>query len=344
MALKYHSLKVKDVVRETSDTISLHFKQPLFKKIAYQAGQFLTLIIEHQGKKYRRSYSLSSTPNLDDPLVVTIKRVEGGVVSNWLNDNVRTGDKIELVEPMGNFTLVPQASKAQHYLFFAAGSGITPIISMLKGVLHFEKNSRVHLFYSSRTPQDIIFKKTLDELQSKFGDALTVTHFISQNPEAGQEGRLSEARLEELLGSLPQDLKREAYLCGPLELMQSIEGVLQKVGVTEVFKENFFAPPPADDGASIAGQSVRILLSGIEHQVDVQGNKSILDAALDEAIDMPYSCQAGLCTACRGKCTSGKVKMDSNDALSDEEIAAGYVLTCQARPLTDDVVIDMDAQ
>lgn len=342
MAIKYHTLKVKEVVRETADTISIHFKQPLLKKIGYQAGQFLTLTVEENGKKYRRSYSLSSAPNLDDTLAVTVKRVPSGIVSNWLNDHVKEGIKMEVMEPMGNFTLVPNSKRSQRYLLFAGGSGITPLMSMLKTVVSFERNSFVHLFYSARSQADIIFKKQLDFWAQKHGDRLKIHYFISQDPAADQMGRLTSETLRSLLADIPNDLRKQAYLCGPQALMEVIEGELEKAGISEVFKESFFAPVPTDEKATGSG-AVLIKLSGADHHLEVPSNKTILDAALDAGIDMPYSCQSGLCTACRGKCISGKVKMDSNEALSDEEIAAGYVLTCQSHPASEGVVIDMDA-
>lgn len=348
---RYQTLKIKEIVRETPDTITIHLKQPLFRKIPYYAGQFLTLIVKDEaGKKYRRAYSLCSAPHLDSTLAVTVKRVEGGIVSNLLNDTLKENDKLEIMEPMGNFVLRTHPDNSRHILLFGGGSGITPLMSMLKVALSYEQNSIVSLIYTCRDEENIIFKNQLDKLKEKHGERFNLIYVLTQpKTELPQKGRITKEFIQTTLKKLPADKDRIFYLCGPEGMMNTIEETLTELNIdsSTIHKENFFAPVHSDDeGRKIVPDGrkvVKILLNGEETEIAVDAKKTILEAALDEEIDMPYSCQSGLCTACRGLCLSGKVTMDSNEALSEAEITEGYILTCQAHPLTDDVKVDMDA-
>lgn len=351
---RYQTLKIKEIVRETADTITIHLKQPLFRKIPYYAGQFLTLIVKDKlGKKYRRAYSLCSAPHLDSTLAVTVKRVEGGIVSNLLNDTLKENDKVEIMEPTGNFVLRTHPDNSRHIVLFGAGSGITPLMSMLKVALAYESNSVVSLIYTCRNEENIIFKNQLDKLKEKHGDRFNLIYVLTQPKMALKEnyfeGRISKEFVKTTLEKLPNNKDRIFYLCGPEGMMNTIQETLAEMNVSKdtVHKENFFAPVHNDDetNANIPDgrKIVTILLNGEQNEISIDAKKTILEAALEADIDMPYSCQSGLCTACRGLCLSGKVTMDSNEALSEAEITEGYVLTCQAHPLTDDVKIDMDA-
>lgn len=351
---RYQTLKIKEVVKETPDAITIHLKQPLFRKIPYYAGQFLTLIVKDEnGKKYRRAYSLCSAPHLDSTLAVTVKRVEGGVVSNLLNDTLKAGEKLEIMEPMGNFVLRTHPDNSRHIVLCAGGSGITPLMSMLKVALNYEKNSVVSLIYTCRDEENIIFKDQLDKLKEKHSDRLNVIYVLTQpktdisTKENHFKGRVTKDFIKTTLGNLPSKKESIFYLCGPEGMMQTIEETLSEMNVDSntVHKENFFAPVAEDTDNVVPDgrKNVIISLNGEQLEVAVDAKKTILEAALDDEIDMPYSCQSGLCTACRGLCLSGEVTMDSNEALSEAEITEGYVLTCQAHPLTDDVKIDMDA-
>ena len=353
---RYQTLKIKEIVRETPDTITIHLKQPLFRKIPYQAGQFLTLIIKDEnGKKYRRAYSLCSAPHLDSTLAVTVKRVEGGIVSNLLNETLKENEKLEIMEPMGTFVLKTHPDNNRHIVLFGGGSGITPLMSMLKVALSYEQNSIVSLIYTCRNEESIIFRNQLDKLKEKHADRFNLMYVLTQpktdlsKKENYTEGRVSKDFIKTTLEKLPNLRDKIFYLCGPEGMMQTIEETLAELNVSKdiIHKENFFAPVSSDDetGEIVPDgrKTVKIRLNGEELQVAVDAKKTILEAALDDEIDMPYSCQSGLCTACRGLCTSGKVTMDSNEALSETEITEGYILTCQAHPLTDDVVVDMDA-
>ncbi|MCC5945783.1 MAG: ferredoxin--NADP reductase [Bernardetiaceae bacterium] len=350
MSQKYYNLKIKEVVKETDDTVTLHFKQPLFKKIAYQSGQFLTLITHINDKKYRRSYSLCSTPNIDSTLAVTVKRVEGGVVSNFVNDKIKAGDKLEIMEPMGTFVFEPKPNLSRHIVLWGGGSGITPLMSILKSVLHYEAQSIVTLIYSNRDENSIIFKSELEDLQAKHGDRFQLIHFLSQaktDQIADYKTRISSAHIPELLDKIPKKEDTLHYLCGPEGLMHEVRSGLEAQGVpaAKILQESFYtadADKSESDNNSTETREVEIRLDGESHKINVGPEQTVLDVALDAGIDMPYSCQSGLCTACRGKCLSGHTEMDMNDALSEVELKEGYVLTCQLHPLSDDVVIDMD--
>ncbi len=346
---KYITLKVKEVVKETADAITLHFKQPLFRKIKYKPGQFLTLIVPVNGQSQRRSYSLCSSPSTDDTLAVTVKRVKGGSVSNYLNDNIQEGDKIDLMEPMGSFT-PPEAAK--NLVLFGAGSGITPLMSVIKTALVADASRQVTLVYANTHENSIIFKKQIAEFESKYSGRFKVLHILSQpqspNWGNGLRGRLEASRTEEILQHCPdlKNLSNYFMLCGPQGFMVEAENIVRGLGFDNerIIKESFYQENggAALSSAEIIERTIKVLLGGQTYELAVAPSKSVLDAALDKNLDMPYSCQSGLCTACRGLCKSGKVKMDTSDGLSDKELSEGYVLTCQAHPLTDDVVIDMN--
>jgi ring-1,2-phenylacetyl-CoA epoxidase subunit PaaE len=346
----YYTLKVKEVIRESKDAITIQFKQPLFKKVRYKSGQFLTLIIPINGKKERRSYSICSTPDLDDYVSVMVKRVEKGLISNYLNDNIEAGDSIEVMEPMGNFILEPERKKKRHIVLFAAGSGITPLMSILKGILFFEPESTVSLLYGNRHEGAIIFRKELDQLKAKFGDRFNLAHTLTEYDKFWQsyKGRIDRAMTVNFVNLLPKfsEQDTEYFLCGPQGMMEEVrEGLkILKVNPAKIHSESFFiAPANNQNSGELDTQmhEVTIHVNGETHKISVPPQKSILDTALDNGIDMPYSCQNGLCTACRSKCLSGSVKMLRGDGLSASEIAQGYVLTCVGIPATPTVEIEV---
>ncbi len=348
----YYTLKVKEVVNETADTVTIHFKQPLFKKVKYKSGQFLTLIVPINGKKERRSYSMSSAPSLDNTVAISVKRVEGGLVSNYLNDNVQAGDTIEVMEPLGNFVFEPDKKRTRHLVLFGGGSGITPLISMLKTALFLEPNSTVSLVYCNRSEDSIIFAKQLDDLKVKFGDRLNIVHNLTK-PGAnwgGYSGRLDDARTVNILNLLPKlpAEDTEYYLCGPEGMMDAVKTGLKtrKVSASKIHTESFVSTITAEELAEATGdietQTVKIIMDGQTHEVLVRPNQSILEAGLDDGLDMPFSCQSGLCTACMGKCKAGTIKMIDADGISEDEINKGYVLLCVGHPLTADVEVEIE--
>ncbi|OHX67087.1 ferredoxin--NADP reductase [Flammeovirga pacifica] len=339
-----YTLKVKDVVQETSDTMTIKLKQPLFKKIQYLPGQFISVHNEIDGKKTIRSYSTSSTPHLDATLDITVKRVEGGLVSNYINDNVKAGDSLEISDAMGTFVLDADNTKTRNIFLWAAGSGISPLFSMLKSLLFFEKNSNVFLIYGNRNEQSIIFNEHLDELKSKFENRLEVIHVLSQPSPSwgGFKGRIDDVMAVNVLNRLSLD-NSEHFLCGPEGMMTSVESALKrfKVSSSKINKESF---TPSDNAESInqelADEMITLVVDGEEHQVKAEAGVNILDAGLDAGLDIPYSCQNGVCTACKGKCVSGKVEMGDSVALSESEKNEGYVLTCISHAASSDVKID----
>lgn len=356
MANRYF-LKVKEVTRQTTEAVTIHFWHPLNEVVRYQPGQFLTFILNVNGQKVRRSYSMSSSPHTDASPAVTIKRIPGGVVSNYLCDQVRAGDVIETLEPMGKFVALADPQKQRQLILIGAGSGITPLISMIKSVLHVESKSRIWLLYGNRTVASILFRDEISRLESQFSDRFQVAHVLSQPEDGwdGVQGRLNQSNVLKLLESMPVNELRQAdyFLCGPDGMMDETRKALQLLNVPEkqIYTESFNTTPPEVHGEVIedeemednsAGQEVTILYEGSEYKVAVEPHQTILEAALELDIDLPYSCQAGMCTACMGRCTSGKVMLDEEDGLSEAEIAAGYVLTCVAHPLTKDVVIEID--
>lgn len=399
MSSTYHQLKVVEVTRETPDAVTIHLEHPDQKPIASKAGQFLTLIIPVKGKKERRSYSLSSAPHESPRLAVTVKRVPNGIISNYLVDKCTVGALIEVMEPLGNFNLIPDATQARNLVLIGAGSGITPLISIAKTVLHEEPRSRVTLIYGNRHEGSIIFRDKLSQLETQYPGRLTIAHVLSQpkftaavpttsplpppaklsfkdrlkalmgKPVAKEEqavikpldnlkyiGRLNRKMLLNILKdlNLADFLDTEYYLCGPEGLMDEAREALKilKVGPERIHQESFIITHAAAEAipgdVSVGNEPaatdclvVTLIYEGTEFKVPVPPGQTILEAGLALDIDLPYSCQAGLCTACRGKCLSGKVHLDEREGLSDAEIEEGYVLNCVGHPLTNDVVIEI---
>ena len=355
--IKYHQLKIREVVQETADAISIVFEQPE-PAITYKAGQFFTLIPTIEGKKVRRAYSACTSPYTDAHPAVTVKRVEGGLVSNFLNDQLKAGDTLEVMEPMGNFNLVPQADKKRHIVLLGGGSGITPLMSIAKSVLKEEPQSQVSLVYANRSEGTIIFKKQLDELQQQYANRLQVIHVLEEKPFSWEcpTGLLKPELLKQLLKELPQwdTAQTEFFMCGPEGMMANVEETLKELAIPKdlVHRESFVAGKTervegAADPVKAAGddapksREVKVIMDGEEFKFTVEPDKTILETALDLDIDLPYSCQSGLCTACRGKCLSGKVNMDEEEGLSESELEEGYVLLCVGHPATDDVVVEI---
>ena len=335
--MNYLDLKVKEVINETADAITIVFERP--SGVEFKAGQFLTLIIDINGQEVRRSYSLCSAPYEMDRLAVSVKRVEGGLMSNYLGDNIKAGDVIKVMEPMGTFVLEPNSSASNKYVLFGGGSGITPMMSILKTVLKEEPNSSVTLVFANRDANSIIFKNEMEELSTS--DKLNVIHVLEDN--SGYEarsGRITPDLVKEVIGS---DVTGY-YMCGPTPMMDAVTNSLNAFSISNsiIHKESFTSASANEEYSSGVGtKTVKIIYEGDEYTVEVEEGESILDAALDDDVDLPYSCQGGVCTACRGKCTSGKVDLTEVEGLSDSEMDQGYILTCVGHPLTDDVTIEI---
>lgn len=358
-------LKVKNVVQQTADTVSIEFDQP--ENFEYKAGQFLTFLLEVDGKKVRRSYSLSSCPSIGESPSVAVKRVEGGLVSNHINDNIKVGDELEVMEPMGNFYVETDKDKQRHIILIGGGSGITPLLGILKTILHGEPQSIISLIYANKTADDIIYKKELDELQHAFSDRFRLVHHLNnenvekytkekksffglkkKDVQVETSGQLDEKVIADYItNNLNVDLSLdpvEFYLCGPQGLMKLVEKTLKENDVPQerIAKESFVKETFDKEakGGDSKARVVQVVLDDETHEFEVS-DKSILLTALDKGIEMPYSCQSGICTACMGKLISGEIEMEHTDGLSPEQIEEGYRLTCIGHPKTDDVKIEI---
>ena len=349
----YFDLTVKNIVHETKEAITIVFEQPS-NKINYKSGQFLTLIVPMGGKDVRRAYSLCSSPFTDLDLAVTVKRVDNGLMSNWLPENLKVGSKVKVMEPMGQFTTEFKKENKRHLIMFAGGSGITPMMSIIKSTLTQEPESICSLIYCNRDIDSIIFKDAFDTMQTTWEGRLHVIHILDNAPMnwQGYSGLLNHDMLKKLFERIPDwGIDKTTYLmCGPEGMMKNAETLLSELHIPKekTFKESFVqgtidkdtkkeAAPVSENKA----REVTIRYDGQEYKVMVEPNRAILETALDQGIDLPYSCQSGLCTACRGKAISGKVKLDEEEGLSQSERDEGYVLTCVGHPLTDDVVIEI---
>ncbi len=350
----YYDLTVKRVVQETADAITIEFERPASSMI-YEAGQFLTLIAHIEGEEVRRSYSLCTSMLTDDAPAVTVKRVEGGKMSNFLASSIKVADSLKVMEPMGKFTARAKAGNKRHLVLFGGGSGITPLMAITKEVLHGESDSIISLIYANRNIDSIIFREQLDDIQRNYEGRFQVIYILDNAPVnwQGPSGLLNPEKVKTLLERVPDwgEEKTEYLMCGPEGMMNNITSALEimRVPKEKIFKESFvvgitnkkevIVEAPTED--TIVAREVKIIYDDEEHTFMVEPDKTILETALELDIDLPYSCQSGLCTACRGKCLSGKVKMDEEEGLSDSEREEGYVLTCVGHPMTDDVVIEI---
>jgi ring-1,2-phenylacetyl-CoA epoxidase subunit PaaE len=358
MAVEFHRLKVAEVRRETTEAVSIAFDVPPALREAYrfQPGQYLTLRTGRNGSEIRRSYSICA--GLDDgELRVAVKKVEGGLFSTLCNERLKPGDEIDVMTPQGRFGLTPDPTKARTYLAVVAGSGITPILSLLRSILAREPKSRFALIYGNRTAQSIIFKEALEDLKDRFVDRLVVHHILSREHQdlALFNGRVDAEKIETILKSFaaPDEID-EVFLCGPGGLIEDAKATLLRLGVPA---ERIHAEYFSTDGLPVAGKRVtanraageqapaavaRVTLDGSSYTLSVMDGETIVDAGLRAGLELPYSCHGGMCCTCRARLLSGEVRMDVNYSLEPWELEAGYVLTCQSHPVTPEVVIDYD--
>lgn len=349
---QYLSLKVREVVKETPDTVTIFFEQPE-PYLDYKPGQYLTVILDLNGKEQRRSYSLCTSPFTDPHPGITVKRVDNGLVSNYLNDHIRPGKTVEIMKPLGNFTAEFHSQNKRHFVMIAGGSGITPIMGITKSVLINEPHSKVTLLYCSRSEDQIIFKNELEKLEEQYDGRLMVVHNLSQ-PSAqwsGLRGRLDAKKIKDTLQSISYpELESSLYfVCGPEGLMNLSVDTLEQMGVNskDIHKESFYTDIAAkEEELKAAGKlapeltrEVEVIMDGETFHFEVAAGKTILEAGLDNDVDMPYSCQSGLCTACRGRLLSGKVDMIEDAGLSAGEIEEGFILCCSSKPASGDVKV-----
>ncbi|MFN8276469.1 MAG: ferredoxin--NADP reductase [Chitinophagales bacterium] len=359
---KFHTLRVLNVTRETNDAVAVSFDIPaaLQSSFQYVPGQYLTLRLPVNGEMVNRSYSFCSSPFAGEAPAIAVKRVAGGKGSNYVNDQLKPGVEVEVMEPMGNFHTPIAATNAKHYLLFGGGSGITPLFSILKSVLLQEPGSKVTLFYGNRDTASIIFKKQLEEWQLRYADRLKVVHILDQQ-EAGWNGYTGFITSEMAIRLLKEntDLNfraAEFFICGPTPMMKAVEQALQTLDIPKAWVHiEYFTEKAEEDkqsagvGAAAADEApftgttkVKLIYDGNEVEFEVNEKETILHAALDAGYDPPYSCMVAACCTCRAKLVSGKVEMDDRESLTDGEIAKGYVLTCQAHAKSNGIVLNYD--
>lgn len=340
------TLVVTDVLKPVTDVVLINFKQPRFKKIIYKSGQYITIVIRINGRKFLRPYSLSSSPSTDNFLQITIKRIPNGIVSNYLYDHVKGGDNFEVMEPMGNFVYDPSlVTTAKNIMLWGAGSGITPLMSIIKTALANSTDTKIHLFYCNRNPEYVIFQPELKDLQDKYREQLVIWNFYTGIPEDVYlnyqiAGRITEQKILSILSDTTNLAQAAHYICGPQGLKDTIKSVLSKfeVGRQNVFSEEFEVLIDPEQFDDIDTQTIQIHLNGASQQVEVTKGRSMLDAALDALLDLSYSCQTGTCMLCKAKLTNGQVKVIGVEKLP-VEVAADECLLCCSYPLTNNVEV-----
>jgi ring-1,2-phenylacetyl-CoA epoxidase subunit PaaE len=350
---RFHSLTVKEVTRETADCVSIAFQIPahLSSEFSYLQGQYITFKLNINGEEIRRSYSVCSSPLTDADLRVAVKKVKEGKGSTYLNENIKAGDVLEVMTPMGNFYTAMNAANKKEYILFAGGSGITPMLSIIKSVLKAEPQSSIQLFYGNENDTSIIFKHQLALLEQNGGGKLKVHHIINQ-ADAGSsaiyKGIMTTDKVAALMNTFVKVTSNtEIFICGPTPMMQNVEQTLQNLNVpkAQVHLEYFTAPVDAAAIAEPVGAkkaSLTIILDGDEVVTELLPDETILEAALRINLDAPYACQGGSCCTCRALLVEGKVEMKVNYALLDAEVKQGFILTCQSHALTDNIVVDYD--
>jgi ring-1,2-phenylacetyl-CoA epoxidase subunit PaaE len=349
----FHRLTVADIRRETDDTVSVSFAVPpeLAEHYRFLPGQHLTFRTTEDGVEVRRSYSICVGMD-DGELRVAVKQVPGGRFSAWANTRLAVGDQVEVMTPSGRFTVTPDPAVARHYLAIAAGSGITPVMSIVRSVLAREPASTVTLVYGNRGVGSIIFRDQLDDLKNVHMQRLQVLHVLSREHRDIElfNGRITAEKVRELAATvLDLDSVDEVYLCGPEPMTMEVRAALLDLGVepTRLHLELFGTPhvSAATVRPVVAGDArrVTVVLNGVSTGLDVSPADTVLDAALAAGLDLPFSCKGGVCATCRAKVCDGAVEMAVNYALEPWEVDAGFVLTCQSRPVSPAVTVDYDA-
>ncbi len=357
--LKFTSLNVTDIQRETADSVSLGFKIPAAQiaTFSFRAGQFLTLKTAIAGTEIRRAYSLCVSPAAfakTGELRVAVKAVRDGKFSNWANESLREGDALDVLPPDGNFTATFDAAHKKHYVAFAGGSGITPMLSLITEALTTEPKSEFTLVYGNRSVASIMFIEALTDLKNRYVDRFTLMHVLSDEPQEVKlfEGLLNREKCAALLTALiPVAQIDLAFICGPEPMMDAAEAALLAAGLpaSQIRIERFGVPMPASISApqvlNLDTQKttvLHIIADGTQRKLAQRADQSVLDAGLLAGMPLPYACKAGVCCTCKAKLIEGQVKMIKNFTLSEQEKAQGFVLTCQSIALTEKVVVSYD--
>jgi ring-1,2-phenylacetyl-CoA epoxidase subunit PaaE len=362
-AFKFHDLPVSNITHEAAGAVAITFQVPedLRNGFTFKAGQFLTLRATIDGNDVRRSYSISSSQNAyaqNGTLEVGIRPVQGGVFSNWAASKLKVGDVLRVMPADGRF--IVQRPRAIHRVGFAAGSGITPILSILSSTLEEQTESKFTLVYGNRRMDSVMFNEALQDLKDRYPNRLTLIHVLSRQAQEVPllEGRIDEAKVKEIVSSLlPAASMDEVFICGPEAMIEATEKALLEVGVParNIRTERFTSPTlealPANERKQVVlghapeskGEvALTIVLDGKKHQMQMSATDKILDVALAAGLDLPYSCRGGVCCTCRAKVMQGSVVMEKNFTLEKWEAEQGFVLSCQAKPTSKEVVMSFD--
>ena len=360
MSIHFHALKVKEVKKETSDCVSVLFDVPenLKEEFNFTQGQSLTMRATINGEEVRRTYSICSSP-LEHQLKVAIKKVEGGLFSNFANEQLKMNDVLEVMTPIGRFYTTLDAANRKNYVAFAAGSGITPLLSIIKTTLATEPNSTFTLVYGNKTRSSIIFFEELEGLKNKYINRFNLIHILSREKTDADLnfGRITRDKCNDLFGKL-LDVKTadEFFICGPEDMIFSVKDFLESNGVGEK-KIHFelFTTPGQNKKSEVRStkyeeegpqSKITVKLDGrsFDFSIPLNSDTTILDAAMQQGADVPYACKGGVCCTCKAKLLEGEVKMDVHWGLEQEEIEQGFILTCQAHPTTANVTVDFDVK
>jgi ring-1,2-phenylacetyl-CoA epoxidase subunit PaaE len=352
---RFHRLAVNDLRRESTEAVSLTFSIPpeLADDYSFAPGQYLTLRTTMDGEEVRRSYSICSGPD-DGELRIAVKKVDGGAFSSWAADELKAGDQLDVMTPTGRFGTAYAPDQARVHVGFAAGSGITPILSIVKGVLAREPDSQFFLFYGNRSTGGMLFREALEELKDRFLQRLSIFHVISGEDQDIPilHGRLDGEKVRLLLRSLvPASSVDHVFICGPTGMSEDIEATCREIGIAEdrIHVERFVSefggkprPKTVIAPSAPAKAMASLVVDGKRREVPVAEGESILDAALRAGIDLPFACKGGMCSTCRAKLVEGEAQMEVNYSLEPWELKAGFIPTCQARPASQKVVVDYD--
>ncbi len=345
----FYKLNIKEVKQETKDAVSILFNVPAELKNNYQfiAGQYVNLKLTLDNQEIRRAYSICSSPN-SGALKIVVKEVKNGVFSSFANRSLKTGDTLEVGIPEGNFTFEPQIDRQKNYAAFVAGSGITPVLSIIKSVLESEPNSSFVLVYGNKSREDTIFYQELHDLHLQFVSRFFVHLVYSQsNNEPELSGRIQKTTVNFILDDKHKEKEFDKfYLCGPEDMINTVSEVLKSHNVKEKnIKFELFSSSSKENEIkeSLEGHSkITILVDGEEVSFEMSQKQTVLEAAIKQSVDVPYSCQGGVCSSCLARVTKGSATMKKNAILTDKELAEGLILTCQAHPTSNEIFVDYD--
>jgi ring-1,2-phenylacetyl-CoA epoxidase subunit PaaE len=358
MSLSFHTLKISDIKKETEDTVSISFEIPteIKESFKFDAGQYLTLKTNINGEELRRSYSISSAP-FENECRVAIKQVVNGKFSTYANEFLKKEDEIEVMSPKGSFKYVPNSSQSKNYILFAAGSGITPVISILKSILKNESKSNVILFYGNKNFGSIIFREELEALKNEYMENFRLVHILSRESLGNplQKGRIDFEKCENLKKAFLMFEKDEiesceVYVCGPEEMIFAVKESMLTFGIPakQIHFELFGTTIPKKEKIEVLKTdkihaNVRVIIDGDALDLELDSDsETILDASLKAGADLPFACKGGVCCTCKAKIIEGSVRMDVNYSLEQDEVDAGYILTCQSHPTSEKLVVSFD--